>query len=102
MKPPAGTDHRTKLQPCPHCSYPLDAAFNPDAGRGPEPGDATVCINCAALLYFGEGMTLHEYTVAELEALPADELMDMLKVRAIVVRTQEDLFNTPPGAQQGV
>ena len=44
---------------CPVCGYDkMDASTNLTSGRGPQPGDLTLCCECAALLEFGEGLRL--------------------------------------------
>lgn len=47
--------HEMRLNPnsCPKCNHKLDAAAAvPDAAQYPRPGDLTICINCAAILFF--------------------------------------------------
>jgi hypothetical protein len=61
--------YTTRPQPCPCCGHPLNAStarlFN-GAGGGPEAGDFTICIRCAGLLRFGEGLVLREATEEDL------------------------------------
>jgi hypothetical protein len=93
-------DYEMPNQPCPRCGYPLDMAGSfPDDGSGerpPEPGDSTVCIGCAALLTFDAEMHLCEFTAEQLEALPIDDLMMLMQVRAMVVHAQRARDHQPP------
>jgi hypothetical protein len=58
---------RVPIQLCPKCGATLSGATSADAGRAirPKPGDVTVCMYCAQLLMFGEGLSL-----VALDALP--------------------------------
>lgn len=53
---------------CPICQTQLDHAM-PVAGvvASPEPGDATVCAKCGAMLKYGEGLGLEVLSDEELE-----------------------------------
>lgn len=56
---------------CPNCGKVLDAAtsYQGDEFR-PRPTDITVCIWCASVLQFSEGMTLQ---AVDLDAIGADD-----------------------------
>ncbi len=87
-------DYRIKLKPCPACGYQLDAAARlttQDDGeeRGPQAGDYTVCIECAALLRFKEGLELMELSAADLEAMDAGGLMELMHVRRTVLKLHQ-------------
>jgi transcriptional regulator with XRE-family HTH domain len=51
--------YRLQKAQCPWCEHPLDAATSVPADReerNPEPGDLTVCLECASLLMFDQGL----------------------------------------------
>lgn len=62
---------------CPQCFHLLDAATNMTSRDKPEPGDYTVCINCASVLRFGPDMLLE---LASLEAIPMHSRLAFAKV----------------------
>jgi hypothetical protein len=45
-----------KRVPCPWCEYTLDGASDMEGKRSPKPGDLCICINCASLLMFDQGL----------------------------------------------
>lgn len=51
---------RVPEHPCPRCKHPLDSAtpVNDVLHPAPVPGDASVCINCAAPLVFNDDMSV--------------------------------------------
>lgn len=52
---------------CPSCGTALNAATATELpGGAPSPGDLTVCLQCAVILQFGEGLT---QTIAPRELL---------------------------------
>lgn len=58
--------HRVTASRCPTCGAEHDAASDPnDDAAVPTPGSYTVCINCAALLRFGQGFELEPVSVSE-------------------------------------
>lgn len=67
---------RTPPRLCPKCGDKLDAVTNLTRNQpgGPDPGSVSMCINCGAVLMFGEGLTLREMTHPEIGALPEDAL----------------------------
>jgi hypothetical protein len=68
-------DYRLPESPCPACGRTLDGALAmAHDGAGPSPGDVTVCIDCEALLEFGEGHTLRRLDVATLDDRTKAEL----------------------------
>jgi hypothetical protein len=50
---------------CPYCKHKLDTATNTEDNQQPQPGDFSVCINCAEPLVFDEDMDLRPCTLAE-------------------------------------
>lgn len=51
---------------CPHCGYLFDAIGTADGSAGrPKRGDATVCLNCAAILVFTSPVELRVLTPGE-------------------------------------
>jgi hypothetical protein len=57
-------------QRCPNCDFELCAAFDPEGERDPRQGDACACINCHAVLEFGEGLKLRIMSEREIAAMP--------------------------------
>ena len=72
-------DHTTNLpeQFCPYCFHRLDSATSFDTEESPQPGDFTVCISCANILRYGEGMSLHASSLME---IPAHSRMEFAKM----------------------
>jgi hypothetical protein len=65
---------RVPASPCPTCGTELDGAANVHGPSPlPEPGDLTVCIECAALLTYSATLSL--VALPENEAPP--ELLDI-------------------------
>lgn len=49
--------YRLQKAQCPWCEHRLDAAIRTDGEEGsPKPGDLTVCLACASLLMFDQGL----------------------------------------------
>lgn len=46
----------TDMPVCPNCSYVLDAETPIFGGRGPRPGDYSVCFSCGACLQFDRNL----------------------------------------------
>jgi hypothetical protein len=62
---------RVKEQACPWCWWKLDAATNITEGGSVDPpvsGDVTVCIGCAAVLFFRDDMTLRAGSLSEVDS----------------------------------
>ena len=55
---------------CPWCEAPLDSAAGPE--DQPEPGDVSVCVECASPVVFDENLRLRQLRQAELNALDPD------------------------------
>lgn len=85
MKPDT---HRTPPTKCPKCHHPLNMATGVDRAserRGPQPGDATVCIQCTGFLIWGQDM--------QLRMMDDDEFLELeVELRTILVRAR-NLFN---------
>lgn len=69
---------------CPACAAALDAAAMIDGEDPPEPGDATVCLYCAAPLLYGPNLRLQALSGADLEAMPAGDRRAIQDVQALV------------------
>lgn len=78
---------------CPFCGLKLDTAGSPD-GRGPEPGDLSVCAACASPLIFTDGLGLRAMTAAEFDRLEAP-LKERLRKFQRAVRST-DRRSSPP------
>jgi hypothetical protein len=58
---------------CPHCGYLFECASGVGHDDAPSPGAITVCIHCAGIAIFGEGLAMRKPTLAELTALEGTE-----------------------------
>jgi len=58
-----------KAQLCPKCGYLLDACTAVDGTKGPKPGDVTVCIGCAQVLEYLDGLDI---AVMDKDELPEE------------------------------
>lgn len=68
--------------PCPSCDQPLDGHLGTRPGQaGPKPGDISICVYCAELLVYGDGLRL---AIPD-EALRADLMTDPHITRALAV-----------------
>jgi NAD-dependent SIR2 family protein deacetylase len=65
---------------CPACGESTDRSAYPEAQRGPQPGDVSVCYNCGYVTLFEEGLMRRPLTQAELDALPEDVLMMITRI----------------------
>lgn len=43
---------------CPCCGYKMDSVSGANTNSRPQPGDATVCIDCGAICKFDENMAM--------------------------------------------
>jgi hypothetical protein len=60
---------------CPTCRSVLDGCSSIGSGRGPEPGDLTICCDCASLLVFQahpRGLSFRIATRRDLDAQPPE------------------------------
>jgi hypothetical protein len=80
---------RTAPSACPHCGKLLDAVTS-EQPEPPEPGDVTVCLGCATVLLFDEGMQLVLPSPAALDEIlaQAPRLIDYVQAVAKVLRKQ--------------
>lgn len=84
---------------CPVCSAQLDGWTAAGHDSAPEPGCITVCIYCATVLRFGDGLlVLEQATDDELAALPPSDLLLVLSVRAAVRQALDERARARGGA----
>jgi hypothetical protein len=72
---------------CPACLAPLNRASHPTARVGPKPGDLNVCIHCAAVMMYGDDLTLRALDAKEqlsLSVVDPKAWADVQKFRAII------------------
>lgn len=69
--------HKVPAQSCPGCGVELSAA-SASHDASPTVGAVTVCIECGAVLEFGEGLLLRALTPEQVDALP-EYLRDAVK-----------------------
>lgn len=104
------TKQRGPLPPakCPVCCYKMDAATcitdKPSTPTLPRPGDVTVCMCCATVLFYTERMQLRKATSEELAELAADvdykKLMDTVLAAVRKIRPQmEEKYGPIPHAE---
>jgi hypothetical protein len=74
--------HRIPLSVCPCCGSPNNGCSSPMGGRGPRPGDVTVCLLCSTVLVFADDMTTREPTKKEAREIAGDK-----NVLAVVAAT---------------
>lgn len=58
-------------------------------GRGPSPGDATICGYCAKPLVFGEGLTLRRFTLADWNALSPESQQALVAAKRAVLELND-------------
>jgi hypothetical protein len=56
---------------CPQCNYVLTGASNPNGDGEPEPGCASVCLNCGQLMIFADDLTLRKANALDVRELMA-------------------------------
>jgi hypothetical protein len=89
-----GKDVRLEEQPCPVCGHRLDAAtVLTDPGKVmPVVGDLTVCVGCASILIFADGMRLEKpsaETLREMRRAQPDEFDTLLRVKTAALMAVE-------------
>lgn len=76
---------RVPESPCPNCGHVMNGATDPeDEDAVPVPGDATVCIDCAALLVFGPELQLGLMSPAHLLRLSHDERLQLSAIQHFI------------------
>jgi hypothetical protein len=63
-----GLTTRLAMQFCPVCFIVLDAATSMTGKSEPAPDDFTVCVGCASVLRFDDGLVLHPSSLMEIPA----------------------------------
>lgn len=69
---------RIPPQRCPGCLFELDGVHCFGDESRPEPGDFTVCIQCAMLLRFGDDMVLVQAALADVDESVREEFAKMI------------------------
>lgn len=88
--------NRIKPSSCPHCNYLMDAAFSPgDESARPNPGDLTICINCAEILQFDADLMMQKVPDEIMkdiqEGSPEQyEQLKQIRMAVIMLRKKED------------
>lgn len=75
------TDTRLPESKCPFCGYVIDAYSGVTHGRGPKPGDITMCLACGSFSKFGERHELIAMTDLEVHELPEEQRALLNKMR---------------------
>jgi hypothetical protein len=76
---------------CPWCDKRLDAVTDADVHeRGPDPGDLTICIQCASLLRLDGNLIPQKIAPAELQQLIREQ-PDLAEMIDIMQRTARSL-----------
>lgn len=76
---------RVPMRLCPQCGALLSAATSMKSAT-PKPGDPTVCINCAALLYFTKDMSLVKANADYLLELHPESRRQLLEAQEAVLK----------------
>jgi endogenous inhibitor of DNA gyrase (YacG/DUF329 family) len=67
-----GERHEMPEMRCTNCGKSLDRAAGIDNDARPEPGDASICIECGHLMTWGENMELRDPTTDEIIEFAGD------------------------------
>ncbi len=78
---PLPVQHGIARTACPECGWASDVATNAVDDRPPMAGALALCPGCAAVLCFGEGLTLRRAAPADLRAFPPEHLKEMMGAR---------------------
>lgn len=82
------------LTACPYCGHKLNAAGASDGSHtAPSDGDATVCIECAEVMFFQQDMTVRKAKEGELMTM----LFSDPAWAAEIAATQRRIRSLPPG-----
>jgi hypothetical protein len=78
-------EHAVPGAECPRCGHHFNAASALRThGDRPKPGDLTVCVECAVILAFTEGLVLRPLSEEEIKGLDVSILVDLaVTIRAI-------------------
>ncbi len=76
---------------CPGCGRLLDRVIMMD-GKPPNPGDVSVCANCAEINVFGPDLTVHAATLKELAEIPLDVHRAVDRMRDVVKRSTQRIL----------
>jgi len=79
----AGDGHMLPSSRCCECGHTLKAASGLDTTERPDPGDATLCINCAGLNIFADDLSLRAPRADE--KIAAAEDADLRRSRTIIL-----------------
>lgn len=71
---------------CPSCGHRLNAATPVTAISKPQPGDLSLCINCAQFLRYTDSMTLEIFPEEDLLKLSIDECLDLFDMRSRLLK----------------
>ena len=79
--------YRTPKDHCPVCHHVLDACSDFENNpRGPQPGDVSLCIECATVLVFNDNLTRREATSAEIGDWDHEVRMSINRYRQIILK----------------
>lgn len=80
-------EYRTPSSPCPCCGKTLDMTMTVGSGRGPQPGDFSMCTYCGAMGVFNEIMRRRLPTDEELADVAGHvDLNDAQRVRVALLK----------------
>ena len=60
-----GADRQVPPSSCTNCGKVMDGATCIGADSAPEPGDASVCLNCGHIMAYGDDLKMRNLTDAE-------------------------------------
>jgi hypothetical protein len=87
------TDIQVPESFCPKCFTLLDAVSNLYGRNAPDPGDFTICINCASVLRFDENF---QFALAKFDDIPIQLRSEFAMLKYAVEEIQDK--NRKPGA----
>lgn len=81
---------RVPQSTCPVCGTLLNAASFFTGESSPRPGDLSVCIECTAILVFQADLTVQGISEEELESLPPELHVELIRMRQILKEFHQD------------
>jgi hypothetical protein len=65
-------DYQHDVIVCPYCGAEMNGSLAVTSDHRPAPGDVSICIDCAGVAFYGEGLRLRLPTIAERAELEGD------------------------------
>lgn len=84
MTPVIGPPQKMAVNNCLACEHKMDLAAHIGGNRTPDAGDITICIVCAHVMAFNDGLTFRELTAEEQK-----EVFDDVRVQRVVMAIKQ-------------